>query len=134
MGKKSRAPGKNLQRFIAGNFGIQPNEQLAIVEFVSDAVSDVADAVREAMTLHDEPHPAESRVQRSPTPAVKAPGATGGRWRGARSRAATLHAWRPGGGRMIDSIAVNKAPMSTGLVRWIAKPASRERALSASCP
>jgi serine/threonine-protein kinase HipA len=53
MGKKTWAPGKNLQKFIAANFGIQPKEQLAIVESISDAVADVAVAVREAMTLHD---------------------------------------------------------------------------------
>ena len=53
MGKKTWAPGKNLQKFIAASFGIQPREQLAIVESISDAVSDVAVAVREAMKLHD---------------------------------------------------------------------------------
>jgi serine/threonine-protein kinase HipA len=52
MGKKTWAPGKNLQKFIAANFGIQPREQLAIVESISDAVADVAGAVREAMKLH----------------------------------------------------------------------------------
>jgi serine/threonine-protein kinase HipA len=53
MGKKTWAPGKNLQKFIAGNFGIQPREQMVIVASVSDAVADVAGAVREAMTLYD---------------------------------------------------------------------------------
>lgn len=53
MGQKTWAPGKNLQKFIAANFGMQPREQLAIVESISDAVSDVAVAVREAMKLHD---------------------------------------------------------------------------------
>lgn len=53
MGKKTWAPGKNLQKFIAANFGIQPREPLAIVESISDAVADVELAVREAMTLHD---------------------------------------------------------------------------------
>jgi hypothetical protein len=47
------APGKNLQKFIAANFGIQPRERLAIVESIGDAVSDVAVGVREAMKLHD---------------------------------------------------------------------------------
>jgi serine/threonine-protein kinase HipA len=53
MGKKTWAPGKNLLKFIAANFGIQPKEQLAIVESISDAVADVAVAVREAMKLHE---------------------------------------------------------------------------------
>jgi serine/threonine-protein kinase HipA len=44
--------GKNLQRFIAANFGIQPKEQTQIVEAISDAVADVGKQVREAMAQH----------------------------------------------------------------------------------
>jgi serine/threonine-protein kinase HipA len=62
MGKKTWAPGKNLQKFIAANFGIQPREQLAIVESISDAVADVAVAVREAMKLHDGFHDIGKRM------------------------------------------------------------------------
>lgn len=50
MGKKTWAPGKNLQRFIAATFGIAPREQLHIVQAISDAVSDVAPLVRQAMS------------------------------------------------------------------------------------
>jgi serine/threonine-protein kinase HipA len=52
MGKKTWAPGKNLQRFIAATFGIVPREQLRIVQAISDAVADVAPQVRQAMIQH----------------------------------------------------------------------------------
>ena len=52
MGKKTWAPGKNLQKFIASTFGIQPKEQLRTVEAISDAVADVGPQVREAMRQH----------------------------------------------------------------------------------
>ena len=52
MGKKTWTPGKNLQRFIAATFGIQPKEQQHMVEAISDAVADVGLQVREAMRLH----------------------------------------------------------------------------------
>ncbi|MFM2449744.1 MAG: hypothetical protein RIS44_2194 [Pseudomonadota bacterium] len=52
MGKKTWAPGKNLQRFIAASFGIQPKEQLHIVQAISDAVADVGPQVRLAMKQH----------------------------------------------------------------------------------
>ena len=53
MGKKTWAPGKNLQKFIAATFGIQPKEQVHMVQAISDAVADVAPQVRQAMTQHD---------------------------------------------------------------------------------
>ena len=53
MGKKTWAPGKNLQRFIAATFGIQPKEQVQMVQAISDAVADVGPQVREAMAQHD---------------------------------------------------------------------------------
>ena len=52
MGKKTWTPGKNLQKFIAANFGIQPKEQAQMVEAISDAVADVGNKVREAMAEH----------------------------------------------------------------------------------
>jgi serine/threonine-protein kinase HipA len=52
MGKKTWAPGKNLQRFIAATFGIPPREQLLIVEAISDAVTEVGPQVRQAMAEH----------------------------------------------------------------------------------
>ena len=52
MGKKTWAPGKNLQKFIASTFGIQPKEQQRTVEAISDAVADVGPQVREAMRQH----------------------------------------------------------------------------------
>lgn len=52
MGKKTWTPGKNLQKFIAANFGLQPKEQAQIVEAISDAVADVGAQVREAMVRH----------------------------------------------------------------------------------
>ena len=52
MGKKTWTPGKNLQRFIATTFGIQPKEQLHMVEAISDAVADVGPLVRHAMQQH----------------------------------------------------------------------------------
>jgi serine/threonine-protein kinase HipA len=54
MGKKTWAPGKNLQRFIAATLGIAPKEQLHIVQAMSDAVADVAPQVRQAMRQHPE--------------------------------------------------------------------------------
>ena len=52
MGKKTWAPGKNLQRFITATLGIQPKEQVQMVQAISDAVADVAPQVREAMAQH----------------------------------------------------------------------------------
>lgn len=52
MGKKTWAPGKTLQRFIAATFGIQPREQHQIVQAISDAVADVGPQVRQAMATH----------------------------------------------------------------------------------
>lgn len=49
MGKKTWAPGKALQRFIAANFGISAKEQSAMVEEISDAVSKTAVQVRHEM-------------------------------------------------------------------------------------
>ena len=52
MGKKTWAPGKHLQKFIAATFGMQPKEQLQTVQAISDAVADVGPQVREAMAQH----------------------------------------------------------------------------------
>ncbi len=52
MGKKTWLPGKNLQKFIAATFGIQPKEQLHMVQAISDAVADVGHEVRQAMAEH----------------------------------------------------------------------------------
>ena len=52
MGKRTWAPGKNLQKFIAATFGIQPKEQQYMVQAISDAVADVAPQVRQAMAQH----------------------------------------------------------------------------------
>ena len=52
MGKKTWSPGKNLQRFIAATFGIQPKEQQHMVQAISDAVADVGPLVRQAMAQH----------------------------------------------------------------------------------
>lgn len=52
MGKKTWAPGKTLQRFIAATFGIAVKEQAGIVEAIGDAVSGTAMQVREAMAAH----------------------------------------------------------------------------------
>ena len=53
MGKKTWAPGKNLQRFITATLGIQPKEQVQMVQAISDAVANVAPQVRQAMVQHD---------------------------------------------------------------------------------
>ena len=52
MGKKTWTPGKNLQRFIAATFGIDPREQAKLVDAISDAVAEVGPQVREAMNAH----------------------------------------------------------------------------------
>ena len=52
MGKRTWAPGKNLQKFIAATFGIQPKEQQHMVQAISDAVADVGPQVRQAMAQH----------------------------------------------------------------------------------
>lgn len=49
MGKKTWLPGKTLSRFITTNFGIPDREQKEMVERISDAVADIAPAVREKM-------------------------------------------------------------------------------------
>lgn len=50
MGKKTWLPGKTLGTFITSSFGIPQREQKQLVERISDAVADVAPAVREVMT------------------------------------------------------------------------------------
>jgi len=50
MGKKTWLPGKTLGAFITSSFGIPQREQRQLVEHISDAVADVAPAVRELMT------------------------------------------------------------------------------------
>ncbi len=52
MGKKTWTPGKNLQKFIAATFGIQPKEQQHMVQAICDAVADVGPLVRQAMAQH----------------------------------------------------------------------------------
>ena len=52
LGKKTWTPGKHLQRFIAATFGIQPKEQLQLVQAISDAVADVRPLVQQAMVEH----------------------------------------------------------------------------------
>jgi serine/threonine-protein kinase HipA len=52
MGKKTWMPGKNLQKFIAATFGIQPKAQQHMVEAISDAVADVGPLLRAAMQQH----------------------------------------------------------------------------------
>jgi serine/threonine-protein kinase HipA len=52
MGKKTWSPGKSLGKFIAATFGVSVKAQVEIVEAISDAVSDIAPQVREAMTRH----------------------------------------------------------------------------------
>ena len=52
MGKKTWLPGKNLQKFVAATFGIQPKEQQHMVQAISDAVAEVGPLVRQAMAQH----------------------------------------------------------------------------------
>ncbi|MEP7243339.1 MAG: type II toxin-antitoxin system HipA family toxin [Gammaproteobacteria bacterium] len=52
MGRKTWDPGKTLPKFIAATFGISLRTQVEIVEAISDAVSDTAPRVREAMTRY----------------------------------------------------------------------------------
>jgi serine/threonine-protein kinase HipA len=52
MGKKTWAPGKSLGKFITAVFGIPAKGQTEIVEALSDAVSDVAPQLRDAMARH----------------------------------------------------------------------------------
>lgn len=52
MGKKTWNPGKTLERFLTARFGIPPREQAAIIERISDAISDTAPLVRTAMDEH----------------------------------------------------------------------------------
>lgn len=51
-GRKTWIPGKTLATFISGTFGIAAKEQVKIVEEISDAVSEIAPRVREAMAHH----------------------------------------------------------------------------------
>lgn len=52
LGRKTWAPGKTLERFISSAFGITLRTQKEIVEAISDAVSDTAPKVREAMSTY----------------------------------------------------------------------------------
>lgn len=51
-GKKTWLPGKNLQKFLTGGFGLSLKQQTILVEKISDAIADTAPAVREAMATH----------------------------------------------------------------------------------
>ncbi|WP_053076793.1 type II toxin-antitoxin system HipA family toxin [Caenimonas sp. SL110] len=52
MGKKTWTPGKTLLTFMTSHLGIQPREQLLMVQAICDAVADVAPLVRRAMVDH----------------------------------------------------------------------------------
>ena len=52
LGKKTWVPGKSLEKFITSVFGVPVRTQVEIVEAISDAVSEIAPRVREAMTQH----------------------------------------------------------------------------------
>ncbi|MCE9586936.1 MAG: type II toxin-antitoxin system HipA family toxin [Verrucomicrobia bacterium] len=52
MGKKTWAPGKNLQTFIAREFGIPLREQSLMIESICEAITDTAPKVREAISEH----------------------------------------------------------------------------------
>ena len=54
MGRKTWTPGKALSNFIAATFGISLKTQSAIVESISDAISDTAPKVRAAMDAYTE--------------------------------------------------------------------------------
>ncbi|MCX6957603.1 MAG: type II toxin-antitoxin system HipA family toxin [Verrucomicrobiae bacterium] len=49
MGKKTWLPGKNLEKFLAATFGISSREQIAIVEKISDAMTETMPLVKEMM-------------------------------------------------------------------------------------
>lgn len=49
LGRKTWLPGKTLAKFVTSNFGVPQSEQKEIVEHISDAVADVAPAVRQLM-------------------------------------------------------------------------------------
>jgi serine/threonine-protein kinase HipA len=53
-GRKTWSPGKTLSNFIASTFGISVKMQSAIVESISDAISDTAPQVRSAMEAYVE--------------------------------------------------------------------------------
>lgn len=52
MGKKTWAPGKSLERFIATTFGVKPSEQTGMIEAITQAVSEVGPLVRAAIKEH----------------------------------------------------------------------------------
>jgi serine/threonine-protein kinase HipA len=52
LGRKTWAPGKTLEKFITASFGVTLRTQKEIVEAISDAVSETAPKVREAMSAH----------------------------------------------------------------------------------
>jgi serine/threonine-protein kinase HipA len=54
LGKKTWTPGRNLGKFIAVTFGIPPREQTAILESISQAVSQTVPLVLDAMKEHPE--------------------------------------------------------------------------------
>jgi len=54
LGKKTWTPGKTLERFIAGTFGISAHEQLVILESISDSVSETTPLVLKAIGEHPE--------------------------------------------------------------------------------
>jgi serine/threonine-protein kinase HipA len=54
LGKKTWTPGKNLGKFIAVTFGVPPREQAAILESISQAVSQTVPLVLGAIKEHPE--------------------------------------------------------------------------------
>lgn len=53
MGKKTWAPGKNLQTFITATFGLPPRDQVDIVDQIGTSIAEVGPKVREAMDAHE---------------------------------------------------------------------------------
>jgi serine/threonine-protein kinase HipA len=52
LGKKTWAPGKNLERFITSVFGVPARAHIKIVEAICDAISDAGPRARAAMVQH----------------------------------------------------------------------------------
>jgi len=52
MGKKTWSPGKHLQTFVTATFGLQPRDQIEIVDRIGTAMVEVGPQVRNAMSEH----------------------------------------------------------------------------------
>ncbi len=120
MGRKTWAPGNSLPNFIAASFGLSLKVQSEIVEAISDAVSETAPRVREAMERYPDFKDIGSRML-----LTWSSGVAGLR----EKRVYSLPEWKPGAAfeGFSDPPKLETPKRVIGRSQGLAKPSSRVR-------